>query len=131
MTLKDAFGKTIISVDKMGKIQRGAGASIVMDTKNTAKYLHLYVYDQGANVGELFINFVGAKISFSRDDALFNDKVNNTKNTILVLLKTNNYGYNNNQTNSTLYYNDPFASTNTAVSNVEDSYTNFSSKEGT
>lgn len=130
MTLKDSFGRSIVSIDQNGKIQRFAGANVVLDTKNTKNFLHLYVSDQGKNVAELFLNFVNAKSSVSRDDALFNDKINNTKNTILVLLKTNNYGYNNNQTQMTLYYNDPFASPNVGTSDIENSYTNFSAQEG-
>ena len=85
--------------------KEGVSNNLVLDIKTWSKI-----------IWSLLINFVWAEIDISRDQVLFNNKVNSFKNKILVFLNTNSYGvhdvYNINNNSKVIYYNDPFASKN-------------------
>ncbi len=137
LILRDIYGKNLIEILEDGSINRLWSVEIAYNPTNTSSYLSLNIITGGKNIAELWYNFIKPTISTSKDENVFNSKIENTTNSIAILLKTSAYWtYNNWNTNSQskiIYYNDPFTKTNKLNSFSSDNtdwVENFSNKQG-
>ncbi|MDD2870584.1 MAG: VCBS repeat-containing protein [Candidatus Gracilibacteria bacterium] len=137
LIFRDIYGKNLFEISENGTINRFGSVEFEFNKKNTSKYLSINIKTGGKIIGELGYNFINPVISTSTEDHVFDSKIDNTKNSILVLLKTSAYGtYNNGNTNNQskiFYYNDPFASDNKLNSFSSDNMygiENFSNEQG-
>lgn len=116
LIFRDIYGKNLFEISENWTINRFWSVEFEFNKKNTSQYLSINIKTGGKIIWELWYNFINPVISTSTDDNVFDSKIDNTKNSILVLLKTSAYGtYNNWNTNNQskiFYYNDPFASDN-------------------
>lgn len=81
-------------------------------------YLKLLVRSGEDIVAEVALNLVDADINITRDETLLNVKLGTLQNTLIVYLKTNQYGTRdifekNGDTQKIIFYNDPFGSATT------------------
>ena len=116
LIFRDIYWKNLFEVTEDWNINRLWSIEFKFNEKNTWKYLSINVLTGWQVIWELWLNFIKPIITTSKDEALFNSKIANTKNSIWVLLKSASYGaYNNWNTNKKskiIFYNDPFASNN-------------------
>ena len=135
LLLRDIYGKNILEILEDGSMNRFWTMDFEYDDENTSNYLSVKIKTGWNTIAELWFNFVDAISNISRDETIFNWKINNLENSILVLLRTNSYStynsWNLNNKTKTFYYNDPFAaefSLNSFTKSNEDWVENFVNK---
>lgn len=123
IVLKDELWNTVFSISKDFTIANNGGFNISVDNTNTSDYLKLNLEDSfGETVWNIGIKLSWFSTDLSRDESLFQTKIDTLNNTVFVYLQSNNYGWKFSYTwNSTygnkwlyIYYNDPFADNQTA-----------------
>ncbi|MFK7780230.1 MAG: VCBS repeat-containing protein, partial [Candidatus Gracilibacteria bacterium] len=116
LVLSNIDGRVLLEIEKDGTINRLGTMNFVLDNSNNTDNLLINVQTGGITVAQIGFNFVDAITNISRDVDIFKLKIDQLKNSILVLIKTNSYGtydYGSNENKSKIfYYNDPFASDN-------------------
>lgn len=116
LILRDIYWKNLLEILKDWTINRLWSVDFEFNKNNTSKNLSINIKTWWKVVAELWLNFINPTISTSNDENIFNAKIDNTSNSIAILLKTASYWtYNNWNTNSQskiFYYNDPFAKSN-------------------
>lgn len=115
LVIKNSLGADAIIFRQDGTIQRKSNLYIDIDNSNTSSYLKMLVKSGEDIVAEVALNLVDADINITRDEALLNVKLGTLQNTLIVYLKTNQYGTRdifekNGDTQKIIFYNDPFGS---------------------
>lgn len=131
IVIKDKSDLNLMDIDNLGNIKRYSNISFEKDENNTNDYLLLKILKDWEFIWNIGYNLVDSKFSISRDENLFNTKINTVWNSILVLLKSSTYGSKDSMGNKIIYYNDPFDSSaglDSFSSMNADWYENFTEK---
>jgi hypothetical protein len=132
LILRDIHWANLLEVLHDGTINRLWNVVFEIDDENVSKNLIVSIKKDWNIVAKLWFWFKNWNINISRDQTVFDNKINNLTNHILVLLKTNSYSaYNQadgSSNNLMFYYNDPFDtefSLDTFTKSNSDWYENF------
>ncbi len=122
LIFRDNYWKNLFEISKDWTINRLWTVDFEYNKNNTWKYLSINIKTWWQIIWELVYNFVNNNnndsINQFTNELPFNNRIDNpnTKNNILVLLKTSSYwlydNWNTNNKSKIFYYNDPFASNN-------------------
>lgn len=140
LVLKDEFWNSVFSISKDFTIYNKAWFNISLDNWNKSDYLLLNLEDSYSEiVWNIAIKLVWFSTDLTRDQSLFENKINTLDNTVFVYLQSNSYWRKYDYTwNSTswekwiyIFYNDPFSddkSVKTLWERETSSIANYSSK---
>jgi hypothetical protein len=127
LVFKNNLWQTLVKINKSWEITKYFKTTFEINLENKDSNIEINISDWETHVWSFWFNFINSKINISRDDILFQNKLKNLKNSILVNLKTSKYFSKNNW--KVISYNDPFTSTNnldTFSSNNQNWFENFS-----
>ncbi len=114
LILRDIYGKTLLEILDDGTINRLWSVDFEFDKNNIWDYLSINVKTWSSTIANLAFSFIDSSVNISRDESVFNSKIVNLKNTILLYLKTSSYwtysSVNQSSSSKVIYYNDPFDS---------------------
>jgi len=118
LVLKNSFGSDVLVFEEDGTIERKSSIYLDIDATNTSSYLQLNIREWENVIGQVAISLVDGDINITRDEVLLRNKLSTLENTLVVYLKTNQYGTRdifekNGDTQKIIFYNDPFGSKNT------------------
>jgi len=116
LIFRDIYWKNLFEISKDWKVNRLWSVEFDLNKDNNSKYLSINVKTWWKIIWELWYNFVNSTVITSRDETKFNSNIDNSDNSILILLKSSSYWTQNNwnikNQSKVFYYNDPFASEN-------------------
>ena len=131
ITISNDLDWKILDIDNLGNINRYKNISLEVDNTNSNNYLLLKILKDWEIIWNIAYNLINSLISTSRDEALYNTKIDNVWNSILLLLKSSSYLTKDSLENKIIYYNDPFGS-NSSLDSFSKSnfswYENFAEK---
>ena len=135
LVLRDNDGNDIIKIFDDWTIDLGSSLTLEIDENNFWEDLYVNIKKSWNIIAVLWYRFKDSNISISRDKDIFDSKIENLDNSIIVLLSTNSYSaynsWNKDNQSKIFYYNDPFDSEYALDPFSEwnmDSYENFVSK---
>lgn len=113
ITLKNTFGTSLLELRQWGSIQRNSNVYFEVNTDQLRDYLLLNVMSGDQAIAQVAMSLRDNPVHITRDKTLLTNKLTTLKNTLIVYLKTNQYGsrdifQKNGATQKVLFYNDPF-----------------------
>jgi len=66
VSLKNAFGREVLSIDKDGSFERKASVYLELNEDNKSNYLSLYILSEDNVVAEVILSFNDAAININR-----------------------------------------------------------------